>query len=103
MDKDDSILGINYLSSLDMYHQAPFWLGIASYEIIRMARGWEDPFKTSTTFMLKEKYQPGNLGDYNISNIDISLLDKELNNGRLAMIAFMGILGQEIVSGLSIL
>lgn len=99
MDKDDSMLGINYLSSLDAYHQAPFWLGMASYEAIRMGRGWVNPFTTNSTFNLCEEYQPGNLGNYNMDNIDDDLLNKELNNGRLAMIAFFGILGQELATG----
>lgn len=103
MDKDDSMLGINYLSNLDAYHQAPFWLGIASYEVLRMGRGWKNPFSTSTTFMLNENYQPGNIGNYNMSTIDDSLLNKELNNGRLAMIAVVGILAQELIAGSSIL
>ena len=37
-DKTHSMLGINYLSSMDAFHQAPFWLGVASYEAIRMGR-----------------------------------------------------------------
>ena len=46
-----------------------------------------------------ENYQPGNLGNYDMDKIDDSLLNKELNNGRLAMIAFVGILAQELVTG----
>ena len=51
-DKTHSMLGINYLSSMDAFHQAPFWLGVASYEAIRMGRGWVNPFTTNTTYML---------------------------------------------------
>ena len=99
MDKDGTMLGINYLSSLDAYHQAPFWFGMGSFELLRMVRGWVNPFTENKTFYLKQNYQPGNLGNYNMSTISDELLNKELNNGRLAMIAFMGILAQELVTG----
>ena len=98
MDKDSSMLGINYLSSLDAYHQAPVWLGLSSFEVVRMGRGWENPFTSKTTFKLKTDYQPGNLGNYDVETISKEMLNKELNNGRLAMVGFVGIVGQELVT-----
>lgn len=95
---DSSVTGINYLNSLDFNHQLPIWLGMTCYEVTRMVNGWENPFTTNSTFKLKDDYQPGNLGNYNSDSITEDLYNKELNNGRLAMIGFMGMLCQELVT-----
>lgn len=100
--QDSSVTGTNYLSSLDFDHQLPFWLGISAYELTRMVNGWENPFTTNTTFKLKDDYQPGNLGNYNPDSISEDLYNKELNNGRLAMIASIGMIAQELATGQNI-
>ena len=50
-----------------------------------------------------QDYQPGDfgLGIWDRTNVD--LMDKELNNGRLATIAVLGFIVQELVTGQKIL
>lgn len=60
--------------------------------------GWEDP--SVKPFTLKDSYQPGDLNPFVEINEEImgSQMDKELNNGRLAMIGIFGMMVQELVT-----
>ena len=69
-------------------------------EFSSMLRGWVNPYEKP--FALKDDYQPGDLG-FNLWNIEDPLIgnqmDKELNNGRLAMIGVLGMICQELATG----
>ena len=89
--------------------------GIAIVEALGISRGWESPEETATrgsnspVAELKESYVNGDLGfdplglkptnpsDYN------EIATKEINNGRLAMLAVAGIIAQELVNGKGVL
>jgi light-harvesting complex I chlorophyll a/b binding protein 1 len=68
-------------------------------EFSSMIRGWENPLVRP--FTLKEDYQPGDFGLKLGANDEESLgnqMDKELNNGRLAMIGILGMMAQELAT-----
>jgi hypothetical protein len=68
-------------------------------EFSSMLRGWENP--TVKLFRLKEDYQPGDFGFALWNKDDVKmgvLMDKELNNGRLAMFGVLGMIVQELVT-----
>ena len=88
---------------IDLFQEHPELVGLGlSFmfisEFSSMIRGWENP--SVKLFRLKETYQPGDFG-LTFGLDDASLgdkLDKELNNGRLAMIGILGMIAQELVT-----
>jgi hypothetical protein len=87
---------------------APFffaWLvgSILTAELGRANIGWVSP--TEETFALRTKYYPGDIGFDPLGlkptkpEEFAEMQTKELNNGRLAMFAAIGMIGQELVTG----
>tara|TARA_A100001015_G_scaffold312707_1_gene418429 strand:- start:10731 stop:11297 length:567 start_codon:yes stop_codon:yes gene_type:complete len=78
-------------------------------EFSSMVRGWKNPFDKSSTsnyFKIAKNYQPGDFGFSTGLDLESdegkTLLNKELNNGRLAMIGVLGMMAQELVSNKAI-
>ena len=95
-----------------------FWVGvlffIALIEGQNILTGWENPQETNSRrpqgiAQLKEDYINGDLGfdPLGLTPTDSDEFDalrtKELNNGRLAMLAVAGIVAQELVNGKGVL
>lgn len=78
--------------------------GILMGEFSTMLKGYENPFVDGSpaAFKLRRDYQPGDMG-LSINRVlsetmFIDMSNKELNNGRLAMIASIGMIAQELVT-----
>lgn len=97
--------GINFVSNMPVEDQLGLLSLAAAGEFSSMLKGWENPFIDGSpkAFKLKENYQPGDLGfklKEKLSDEEfIELSNKELNNGRLAMFAALGMIVQELVVG----
>jgi hypothetical protein len=94
---------------------ALFWVlltvGIGATEQLRATIGWVEPenVPVSKAGLLREEYIPGDIGfdPLGLKPVDDEELrtmqTKELQNGRLAMLAAAGFLAQELVDGKGIL
>lgn len=92
--KDD--LAVNFLAHQTLTTQLPYWFSIMLFEVGRMRTYWKDPFKTDKFFNIKDNAQPGNVFSYDKDSIQKSSLNKELNNGRLAMLAVIYMMIYEV-------
>jgi Chlorophyll A-B binding protein len=90
---------------------APFWtvlvFAIAKLELDRARTGWVSPsdVPVDQPGLLREDYIPGNLGfdPFKLKPADaagfVEMQNKELQNGRLAMLAAVGFMAQELADG----
>ena len=91
---------IHVLDNANMVFLVSFITLVGATEFQSILLGWENPY--TKPFLMKRDYQPGDLGFH----IEPSFFGKnetfmsnaELNNGRLAMIASLGMIVQELVS-----
>jgi light-harvesting complex I chlorophyll a/b binding protein 1 len=82
----------------------PLLFAIALCEAYRVGLGWATP-RSEDFNTLRDDYEPGNLGFDPLGLLPTDpqerkdMQSKELNNGRLAMIAIAAFVAQELVSG----
>lgn len=75
-----------------------FFVSAGVFEIMGMVRAWQNPFDYGGLFSLKDEHEPGwYLQSKKDAIKDTELMEKELNNGRLAMIAIAYTIGQETI------
>ena len=93
----------------------PFWIGLGALiffvETTRVQIAWQNPFDASRLFLMKDDHTPGDYGGFDPLGLsagkDEEWLDihrlRELNNGRLAMVAITAMVVQELNTGLNLI
>ncbi len=98
---DKSDLAINaYKTHPDIFFSKEALSTIVLTEISRLLVQYDNPM--TSMFRLKNTTYPGNLFQLDMNDVDNNIIDKELSNGRLAMIGALGYIAQELVTGTKI-
>ena len=96
IDKNYYDLGINFFNNMNPEDKFQLILYITFFEMVRLNVNYKNPIIEKKLFKLKENIKPGEyLGEIDCLE---SLREKELNNGRLAMIGTLGYIVQEMVT-----
>ena len=100
IDTHSDKLSINQLSSTSASNQLTWLTYFSFFEWARLIAGYENFFKTGNLFRMKSDHTPGSLvGDL---YVPVDIQEKELNNGRLAMIGSLGYIAQELATNTKI-
>ena len=94
-----SELSINYISNLELSTQYSLLALFSLYEINRILVNYKP--LSEGLFKMKEDVEPGNYLDFDLT-CEKNYMNKELNNGRLAMIGVIGYIVQEFITQTSI-
>jgi len=103
--------------AINHFQQVPgtFWglLGafVFTVEANRVQTAWQNPFDAEKLFLMKADHTPGDYNNFDPLGLskgkDAEWLNdmklKEINNGRVAMVAISGMIAQELVNGLNLI
>lgn len=94
---DKTELAINvYQKHQEVFLSKEYFVGVLLTECTRLFVQYENPM--NKTFRLKEGAYPGNLFQLDMLKVNDTLINKELSNGRLAMVSALCYILQELVT-----